>query len=135
MSGRRDPRAQAAGSAGFTLIEVLVAIAIFGMAAVALLRLVGVSLASADSIATRQLAAIVARNQAVEAQLAPDAPQAGRGSETAGRRRFAFARIVSPGPDPGSLWVRIDVIGDSGQVIARDTALRAAVRRSPPATP
>lgn len=114
----------ATGSAGFTLIEVLVAIAIFGMAAVALLRLVGVSLASADTLATRQLAAIVARNQAVEAVLAPSPPAAGAGSEIAGHQRFAFTRRISPGPDPGSLWVQIDVRGDNGQVIARDTALR-----------
>jgi general secretion pathway protein I len=122
-----------AGSAGFTLIEVLVAIAIFGMAAVALLRLIGVSLASADTLATRQLAAIVARNQAVEAVLATSPPAAGAGSEIAGRQRFAFTRRISPGPDPGSLWVQIDVRGDSGQVIARDVALRPAPPTAPPA--
>ncbi|WP_164157965.1 type II secretion system minor pseudopilin GspI, partial [Sandarakinorhabdus rubra] len=87
---------------GFSLIEVMVALAIFGLAAVALVRLSGVSLASAVTLADRQLAAIVARNQALEAMLErqPPAPAAGR--ERAGQRDWAWQRRIAPGPLPGT---------------------------------
>ncbi len=110
-------------SAGFSLIEVMVALAIFGMAAVALLRLTGVSLASAGTLADRQYAAIVARNQALEARLAAQPPAAGTGRERGGQRLWEWRRSVAPGPAPGTALVRIDVIGDGGQVIAQDAAL------------
>lgn len=116
MPARRDHN-------GFSLIEVMVALAIFGLAAVALVRLTGVSLASATSLSDRQHAAIVARNQALEAMLASDAPLPASGRERAGRRDWAWQRRTAPGPLPGSLQVDVTVAGDGGQVIARHAAL------------
>ena len=69
--------------AGFSLIEVMVALAIFGLATVALIRLQGVSLASAATLSDRQYAAIVARNQALEAMLSAAPPSADQGRERA----------------------------------------------------
>ncbi|WP_197042261.1 type II secretion system minor pseudopilin GspI [Sandarakinorhabdus oryzae] len=109
--------------AGFSLIEVMVALAIFGLAAVALIRLQGVSLASAATLSDRQYAAIVARNQALEAMLAATPPMPVTGREQAGRRQWAWRQQVSPGPDPGTQLIRVDVIDDAGQVIARDQML------------
>lgn len=108
---------------GFSLMEVMVALAIFGLAAVALIRLQGVGLASAATLADRQHAAIVARNQALEAMLSPAAPTADQGRERAGLRDWAWRRQVRPGPDPGTQLIRVDVFGDGGQVIASDALL------------
>lgn len=109
--------------AGFSLIEVMVALAIFGLAAVALIRLQGVSLASAATLSDRQYAAIVARNQALEAMLSSTPPAADQGRERAGVREWTWRRQISPGPDPGTQLISIEVIGDGGQVIAADKLL------------
>jgi general secretion pathway protein I len=116
VPARRDPN-------GFSLIEVMVALAIFGLAAVALLRLTGVGLASAGTLADRQHAAIVARNQAQDARLASAAPTGGSGQERAGQRLWTWRRSTAAGPLPGSITVRVSVTGDGGQVIAQDAAL------------
>lgn len=50
---------------GFTLIEMLVALAIFSLAALALLRLEGATLFSTQRLADTTIAQIVARNLAV----------------------------------------------------------------------
>jgi general secretion pathway protein I len=109
--------------AGFSLIEVMVALAIFGMAAVALLRLTGVSLASANTLSDRQYAAIVARNQALDARFAAQPPTAGTGRERAGHRNWEWQRRIAAGPAPGTALIRVDVMGDGGQVIAQDATL------------
>ncbi len=108
---------------GFSLVEVMVALAIFGLAAVALIRLQGVSLASATTLAERGEAAIVARNQALEAWLSPTAPGPAAGQERAGRREWAWVRRTSPGPDPGTILIAVDVRGAAGQTIASDRLL------------
>lgn len=108
---------------GFSLIEVMVALAIFGLAAVALIRLQGVGLASAATLSDRQHAAIVARNQALEAMLAATPPTPAQGRERAGQRDWPWRRSVAPGPDPGTMLIRVDVVADSGQVIAQDALL------------
>lgn len=64
MRGRhhRHPRRGAHRAAGFTLLETLVALAIFALAALALVRLQGFSLQSADQLARSNAAYIVAEN-------------------------------------------------------------------------
>jgi general secretion pathway protein I len=124
MPARPDPtRAIEHETQGFSLIEVMVALAIFGLAAVALVRLTGISLASATTLADRQHAAIVARNQALEATLGADAPAPASGRERAGRQDWAWQRQTAPGPLPGTTLVAVAVIGDGEQVIARHNAL------------
>ncbi|MBU6165322.1 MAG: type II secretion system minor pseudopilin GspI [Alphaproteobacteria bacterium] len=110
---------------GFSLIEVMVALAIFGLAAVALIRLQGVSLASATTLAERGQAAIVARNQALEAWVSPTPPGPAQGHERAGRRDWVWTRQTRPGPDPGTVLIAISVAGDNGQIIASDQLLWA----------
>lgn len=56
---------------GFTLLEMLVAIAVFAMAVIALLHLSGESVRNAAHVETRVLAGIVADNLAVDAQVEP----------------------------------------------------------------
>lgn len=108
---------------GFSLIEVMVALAIFAMAAVALVRLSGLSLSGAVHLADRQYAATVARNQALEAMLSPTPPAAAQGRERAGQRDWPWQRRVSPGPVPGTARVIVEVRGDAGQIIATDQLL------------
>ena len=111
------------GRNGFSLIEVMVALAIFGLAAVALIRLQGVSLASANTLSDRGQAAIVARNQTLEAWISATPPGPASGTERAGSRDWAWTRQTSAGPDPGSIRIAVSVAGDSGQIIASDQLL------------
>lgn len=108
---------------GFSLIEVMVALAIFGMAAVALVRLSGLSLAGAVHLADRQHAATVARNQTLDAILSPAPPTADQGRERAGLRDWPWQRRVLPGPVPRTAIVVVEVRSDAGQVIASDQLL------------
>ena len=110
-------------SGGFSLIEVMVALAIFAMAAVALVRLSGLSLTGAVHLADRQYAAAVARNQTLEAMLSPTAPAADQGRERAGQRDWPWQRRVAPGPVPGTQVVTVEVRGDAGQIVATDQLL------------
>ena len=59
------------GESGFTLIEMLVALAIFSLAALALLRLQGATVTTTGQLQDQALAQIVARNIAVEALTDP----------------------------------------------------------------
>lgn len=108
---------------GFSLIEVMVALAIFGLAAVALIRLQGVSLASAATLAERTDAALVARNQALEAWAMASPPGPASGREQAGQRALAWTRQTSPGPDPGTILIAVTVAGADGRIIASDRLL------------
>ncbi len=108
---------------GFSLIEVMVALAIFGLAAVALIRLQGVSLASATTLSDRGQAAIVARNQALEAWLSATPPGPAQGRERAGWQDWAWTRQTSPGPDPGTIRIAVTVRAGNGQTIASDQLL------------
>jgi general secretion pathway protein I len=101
----------------------MVALAIFGLAAVALIRLQGVSLASAATLSDRGLAAIVAHNQALEAWASPTPPTPAQGRERAGQRDWAWVRQTSPGPDRGTVRIAVSVQGDGGQTIASDQLL------------
>ncbi len=65
---------------GFTLIEMLVALAIFSLAALALLRLEGATVSNTARLHEQALAQVVARNIAVEALTDPVTPAFGRES-------------------------------------------------------
>jgi len=94
---------------GFSLIEMLVAMAVFGLVALALLNLAGENTRSAVVIEERVLAGVVADNRAVEAMLASPAQLAAKsaGTESAGDREWRWTRTVSP-TDMDAI-VRIDV--------------------------
>ncbi|MEC3886770.1 type II secretion system minor pseudopilin GspI [Xanthomonas campestris] len=84
--------------AGFSLLELLVTLAIFGMAVVGLLNLSGESTRTAVILEERALAAVVAENQAIEALLAPAAVAAApaTGQESAGARGWDWKRTATP---------------------------------------
>ncbi len=90
---------------GFTLIEVLVALAVLAIALAAAIEAVDAQVRSADHLRTRTLAHWVAMNQIAEMQVMNEFPPVGRqrGEETMGGHRWWWTRIVS---DPGIEGIR-----------------------------
>lgn len=122
MSDRRSP------DRGFTLIEMLVALAVFSLAVLALLNLSGENARTAAVVQDQVLAGVVADNRAVEAMLLPlpDLASAAEGLEQAGGMDWRWRRTLSDTSDPGI--VRVDVeVGhrDTPQVVARLTVFRS----------
>lgn len=98
----------ARAEAGFTLIEVLVALAVFSLAALTLVNLSGENIRTAASLEARTLASVVAENRAIEAMV--DWPPLGvtSGIDMAGERPWRWTRRVSRTDDPEV--ARIDVV-------------------------
>jgi len=113
---------------GFTLVEMLVALAIFSLAALALLRLEGATVANTARLQDQAMAQIVARNLAVEVMTDPVAPAFGRTSGQAenGGRSWSWTRIVGRSPEPRIQQVEIDVRSRLGPEGARLTVFRRA---------
>ena len=114
---------------GFTLIEVLVALAIFSLAALALLRLQGVSVNGAARLEERTVGAIVANNLGVEAMVADPAPAFGKssGSERNAGRDWRWTREVKRLPDIRLQRIDISVASpDRGRVAGLTLVRRAS---------
>jgi general secretion pathway protein I len=94
---------------GFTLLEMLVALAVFSLAALALLRLEGATVRQTGELDERMLAQLVARNLAVETVTDPAPPAIGQsaGETVNGGRRWRWARLTSRTPD--QRLVRVDI--------------------------
>ena len=109
MSGGR-------GESGFTLIEMLVALAIFSLAALALLRLGGATAANSARLQEQALAQIVARNLAVETLTDPEAPVFGTltGEAVNARRRWVWTRTTGRSPEPRIQQIVIRVTAADG---------------------
>jgi len=114
---------------GFTLLEMLVALAVFSLAALALVRLQAVSLRTTVDLENRAMAGIVAQNLAVEAVTDPVAPARGQaqGVTTNGGRNWRWTRIVAPTDDQRLVRVTIRVDGQPGTSPATLTVVRPAV--------
>ena len=95
--------------AGFTLIEMLVALSVFAIAALALLRLDSFAVATTADLDARGMAALVAQNEA--AMLLTDSSPIVRGttskSVTNGGRTFAVRTTIIPTAD--QRLVRVDL--------------------------
>jgi general secretion pathway protein I len=116
--GRRD---------GFTLVETLVALAVFSLVAVTLLNLAGENSRSAAQLERRVLGAIVAENLAVQAFALPNPPAFGETSgeaPTAGLR-LRWVQTVARTDDPGMVRIEIRVLDRANQIawltVFRDT--------------
>ena len=101
---------------GFTLLEMLVALAVFSLAALALVRLQGVTLRTAADLDSKALGQIVARNLMVEVQTDPLPPSIGQadGDVTNGGRRWHWSRVVKPADDRRLLQIDLTVDGQPG---------------------
>jgi len=121
---RAEHRAPAGG--GFTLIEVMVALVIFSLAALALLRLQGAAIATAARLEEKTIAAIVARNIGIETLLDPRPPAYGtRAGQTPNAGRiWRWTRSVARSPDPRLQRIDIAVAGSDGGAAATLTLVR-----------
>ena len=111
---------------GFTLIEVMVALAVFGLAVLALVRLEGAAIRGATSVEEATVAQMVARNVALDAVTAAQPPAPGRseGSEANGGRAWRWTRQISPTGDPRVIRIDVAVADRAGQVVARLSTVR-----------
>ena len=116
------------GDNGFTLIEVLVALAIFSLAALALLRLQGAALGTTARLDEKALAGIVAQNLAIEAMVAVQPPSYGTttGETSNGGRLWRWTQRVERSPDPRLQRIEIGVAAEDGGIAASRTAVRRA---------
>ncbi|ODU70483.1 MAG: type II secretion system protein GspI [Novosphingobium sp. SCN 66-18] len=121
-------REGADAEAGFTLLELMIALAVFALAALALLKMEGASIARTADLDQRLLREIVAQNMAAEILTDPAPPAIGDASGTirnAGRQ-FAWTRHVAPRADFGVLSITLAVReitpGRASQAITLDFA-------------
>jgi len=100
---------------GFTLVEVLVALAIVAVALAAGFRSVAQSAETATALKARTLALWVAQNRLAAAQLEVPGPAVGEsdGNETQAGALFAWHRTVGGTPNPAFRRVEITVADTS----------------------
>lgn len=114
------------GARGFTLIEVMVALAVFSLAALALIRLEGATIRSTALLGDTVLAQMVARNVAVDAVTAPTPPALGRaaGVEQNGGRPWRWVREVRHAGNSDVLRIDVAVLDQGGRALGRLTMIR-----------
>ena len=81
----------ARAQAGFTLVEVLVALAIVSIALTACLRALALAAGGAQAMQQRSLALLAAENRLAELRLLRAFPQAGRSTEACAQGRLALS--------------------------------------------
>ncbi len=130
-TGNRPRRAGARGAeAGFTLVEMLVAMMLLSLVGLTLARFQTFQLAGAANLATAAAARLEADNLAVEVLAAPAAPTGATDgiSSNAGRQ---WHYSITPGPAPDAIalpdLVQVDImvsLQPGGPALARRTVLR-----------
>lgn len=110
---------------GFTLIEMLVALAVFSLAALAMLNLMGQNLRTADVLEESVLASIIAENRAVEALAATAVPALGivSGEEEMGGRGWQWELSARPTDRPEILRIDIRVRRAGREQVIAETVL------------
>jgi general secretion pathway protein I len=126
---RPDPKPANPTEAGFSLLEVVVAIAVFSLGALAVMNVLGEDARAAEANERRTVAAIVAENRLTEAMAPAQAPAIGvsSGMETSLSRQWEWQVRIAASPDPR--MVRIDVaVREAGQqqLLAELSSFRAA---------
>jgi general secretion pathway protein I len=113
---------------GFTLIEIMVALAVFSLAALALIRLEGATIRGATILDSTLTAQIVARNVAIEAVTDARPPTLGdtNGVETNGGRSWSWSRHVEATGDARILKIDVTVTDPAGVRQGRITMVRAS---------
>lgn len=115
--------------AGFTLIEIMVALAVFSLAALALIRLESATIRGATILDSTLTAQIVARNVAIEAVTDARPPVIGdtNGVESNGGRSWQWTRHVEPTGDARILRIDVNVADTAGVRQGHITMVRASV--------
>lgn len=115
------------GTAGFTLVEVLVALAVFAIAAVALLSAQAHQARTMAGLEVRVMAEVAAENRLTEMMSRPDAPRAGtsRGTVRMGSYDFDWTQQVAPAGQLGMLRIQVRVAqADRDQTLVDLTGFR-----------
>lgn len=112
---------------GFTLLEIMVALAIFSLAALAMVRLQGYSVRSTANLGDASLGWQVARNVAVEILSNPGSPTLGaiEGDELNGGQNWHWTATTSKTDDARLVTVDIRVVG-TGNAALRKAQLTIA---------
>lgn len=112
---------------GFTLLEIMVALAIFSIAALAMVRLQGYSVRSTANLGDSSMAWQVARNVAVDILSNPAPPTLGetRGEEINGGQNWIWTATTRSTDDRRLVTVDIAVVG-SGNAALRKARLTIA---------
>lgn len=115
---------------GFTLIEMMVALAVFSLAAMALIRLEGAIIRSASTLDRTIMAQIVARNIAVETltDATPPVPGISSGVEENGGQSWRWQRLAAPLGDQGAARIDVTVSDSTGTTLGRLTVVRPPTR-------
>jgi general secretion pathway protein I len=119
---------------GFTLIEMMVALAVFSLAALALIRLEGATIRGASILDATLTAQIVARNVAIEAVTDARPPVIGdtTGTESNGGRAWQWTRHVEPTGDTRIMRIDVTVTDAAGARQGHITMVRATVPEPAP---
>lgn len=112
---------------GFTMIEIMVALAIFSLAALAMVRLQGYSVRSTANLGDSSMAWQVARNVAVEILSSPTPPTLGEtgGEEINGGQSWLWTATTAKTDDARLVKVEISVVG-TGNASLRKAQLTIA---------
>lgn len=112
--------------AGFTLVEMLVALALLSMVGLALVQFQTVQLGASARLSSATLAGIEADNRMVDLLLAKTAPAAATSTTVTqnGGRPWRVAQAVLPGPTETSARIDVAVSDESGVVLASRTLTR-----------
>jgi general secretion pathway protein I len=126
-----DHQSPITACSGFSLIELLVAMAVFALVVMALLNLAGESTRTAARIEERVLAGLVAQNVSAEAMLVDPAALSSpvHGVEELGGQRWRWLREAQAIGDGGDmLGIRIRVAPEHDDRVAAETNLLRAAR-------
>ncbi|MFN3608363.1 MAG: type II secretion system minor pseudopilin GspI [Hyphomonas sp.] len=117
---------------GFTLMEALVAVAVFATAAMGLISLNTNSVRISSQLETRTLARLVAENVAVETVTDPQTQIVGRtvGEDNQRRRSFEWERIIAPSQRAGLIEVSIRVRMKGEEAVLSEVTLLHRIERA-----
>jgi len=103
--------------AGFTLLEVLVALAILSIALVALVRMASLEARALAQLQEATLAQWVAANVIAELRIREPRAEPGRrqGSVEMGGRRWRWQMLIEPSAEAKILRLEVDVFVDAGE--------------------
>lgn len=110
---------------GFTLMEALIAVAVFATAAMGLISLNTNSIRISAQMGDRALARQVAENVAVECITNPELQIIGRtvGEEVQRRRSYSWEREIAPAPEEDLLEITIRVRATGEEAVLSEVTL------------
>ena len=125
------------GESGFTLLEILVAVAIAAVGIAAMTRAMGSNIDVVQQIENRLLGSWVAANRLAELRMAPDWPVAGdqQRQVTLGGRQWYYNERISTTRDPDIRRVDLEVYTDPELTSNTATLFGYLARRAQPLEP